>query len=1347
MVYRNKTFANNVVVGLSSGKVELSADSGDLLIKSGGSTTTVRPGLGVTNASPITIVANKAALPLPPTGINNGALYFASATNELFLKSGGGWYRISLVNTSPSITLNKTTATIGTNLTLDVNYTTVEPEGTPVTVALANSGIADTNVATITHTTSNNNIRVVFDGTTSLTNATVTATVTDGVNTGVGTITINTSYVFLRNEREALTLVAENAPGVTDVKQQSLYLPNGDADVITIPASSDLQILGGAFTVEAWLYPTSHQTQSHFFSKGSGSASTAQQREYSFRFKSGEIGMYWSAGGGSGSGQDQTINASTTINLNEWFHFACTMDSSNNVTLYKNGTSVGTGSFSGTYNTSLNKTARIGRFMDYTGISHDFHGYISNLRIVKGSVVYSSNFTPPTSPLTAITNTVLLTAQGSLTDHSSVGHTLTSNGGSYNELSPFAPAGTAYNNKFVRDSSDSAHTLSFNGTVAQSHNSSLSPYRTGGYSGFIGDGSSNYVTYPSDASFVFGTGDFTVEAWVFPENVGSGGVSDDQTIFGGFATPSCLFFLTNTNSRPALWDSSSQATSSIGMPERQWTHIAWARSSGTLKIFVNGEQGYSGTYNTNFNQQFAMYTGKSNLDTSRNFSGHIADLRVVKGTAVYTSEFTPPARLTAITNTSLLAFNTPYNRDMSTNKHTITYNGDAHNSPFSPFARTGKKSEDGGSFVLNNAAAGNIETTDSASNEIQLGSGDFTIEFWYNPDDHTSFWEALLSKRYATTGGWRVYKDDSNGYLKWYRSTTNSITTSSAVLYNHTWTHIAVVKSGSTMKIYANGIEKGSASDTYDYTTSTAGEIEFGAGSVTSELPGEGHFADLRIVVGTAVYTGEFTPPSQTLTKTGGTYPSTTNVNTSFSASHTKLLLNFSDNLIKDLTQSKTTEISAGITSALNVSKFTGEPTIRFDTQYAYIDAYRRTSFGNFGTRDFTIETFFYKTASGQVVLFDTQTRGVSGSQTGRIAFMFVASGGVERLGYFTPGTSVVQMSSGNISLNTWYHAVWYRINGVLRMYLDGTPVELVTSHPNPRYPLTDDLALFNLGIGNDAASGGTADFVGNLENTRIIFDHAQYPYISEPVTLTTTNSGMTTPNGTTPIVSSASNTLLLTCHTGTAGSSTITDGSSNNTSITAHGNAVVSDFGPAPGMKSVYFDGTGDYLSLTTASALGTGDWTVEYWVYHNDLPTGSGNSRNHVSFGGDTSYSPGFYYMSHRDQFGIYHAGSWGETGYTNEWRYWGQSTIKPVIHKWYHMAYVHRDSTGRMQAYMNGANVGETAYTGDITSAAVRIGGSNRSGSDYHMFNGYISNVRIIKGQALYDKTFTPPARRFV
>ena len=83
MVYRNKTFANSVVVGLSSGKVELGADSGDLVIKSGGTSTKVRPGLGIVGQGAVTIIANKAALPLPPTGITDGTLYYTTASGEI----------------------------------------------------------------------------------------------------------------------------------------------------------------------------------------------------------------------------------------------------------------------------------------------------------------------------------------------------------------------------------------------------------------------------------------------------------------------------------------------------------------------------------------------------------------------------------------------------------------------------------------------------------------------------------------------------------------------------------------------------------------------------------------------------------------------------------------------------------------------------------------------------------------------------------------------------------------------------------------------------------------------------------------------------------------------------------------------------------------------------------------------------------------------------------------------------------------------------------------------------------------------------------------------------------------
>ena len=1095
MVYRNKTFANGVVVGLSSGKVELAADSGDLKVKSGGSTTTIRPGLGVVGHQSVTIVANKTALPLPPTGINNGAMYFVSATNELFMQSGGGWYRISVVNTSPSITLNKTSANISNNLTLDVSYTTVEPEGTPVTVALANSGIADTNVATITHTTSNNNIRVVFDGTTNLDGATITATVTDGVNTGVGTITINAQYIHKYNEREAITLVANSPPSGTNY-----------AD---------------------------------------------------------------------------------------------------------------------------------------------------------------------------------------------------------------------FDNKFVRDTSDSAHTLSYNGTIAQSHNSSFTPYRSNGYSAFISDGSSNYVTYPQSTGFVFGTGDFTVEAWVFAENVGTGGVTDDQTIFGGFATPSCLFFLTNTDSRPALWDSTTQATSSIKIPERKWTHVAWARSSGTLKIFVDGVQGYSGTYNTNFNQTFTMYTGKSNSDTSRNFSGHIMDLRVVKGTAVYTSAFTPPGRLTSITNTSLLAFNTPYNRDMSTNDHTITFNGSVHMSPTSPFEREMANATYGGSFIVNNAGAGNIETTDKASNEIQLGTGDFTIELWYNPFSVSSFWEAIISKRYATTGGWRLYKDTSNGYLKWYRSTTNSITTGSAVLYDHTWTHIAVVRNSGTMKIYANGKEAGSASDTYNYTTSTAGEIEIGAGSVTSELPVEGHIADVRIVVGTAVYTGNFTPPTKTLTKTGGTYPSTTNVNTSITASHTKLLLNFSDVNIADLTQSKTSELYGDVKSSIDVTKYSGFPTIHFDGNGDYIESYRRTAFGSFGTKDFTIETFFYKKASGGVVLFDTVTPGVSGGQAGRMAFMLTS----ERLGFYTPGTSVITSASGDISLNTWHHAVWTRTGSTLKLFLDGTEVHTRT--------FTDNLSLYQLHIGKDMASGGSSMFNGHLESTRIFLDDSIYPFLPQFKQLTTTNSvreGITV---------TASNTKFIGVYDG-SDADTVSGSESGNITVTAGSSASTSTFAPYSSGGSVYFNGDAGPATSMAYTSSGTDPWSfssgedfaVEYYVYHN-ATVGTSTEMRHAYGSANGAFT---LYKSTSNQFVLRRYGVANLIEVANYTTYF-------TPYKWHHVC-VQRVS-GLISIFVDGTVIGTASGNTTTFPDSTFYLGSHNTVADN--FNGYFSNLRFVKGQGIYSNSFTPPTYR--
>ena len=96
--------------------------------------------------------------------------------------------------------------------------------------------------------------------------------------------------------------------------------------------------------------------------------------------------------------------SSTAINDNEWNHVALVRNSGT-ATLYLNGTSVYSQSTTVTLNTSTGAFG-IGSLGAYT--SDRFKGWISNFRLVVGSAVYTSSFTPSTSPLTAVTNTKIL---------------------------------------------------------------------------------------------------------------------------------------------------------------------------------------------------------------------------------------------------------------------------------------------------------------------------------------------------------------------------------------------------------------------------------------------------------------------------------------------------------------------------------------------------------------------------------------------------------------------------------------------------------------------------------------------------------------------------------------------------------------------------------------------------------------------------------------------------------------------------------------------------------------------------------------------------------------------------
>ena len=846
------------------------------------------------------------------------------------------------------------------------------------------------------------------------------------------------------------------------------------------------------------------------------------------------------------------------------------------------------------------------------------------------------------------------------------------------------------------DASASSHSLVMNGATASL--GTFSPYKATGYSMYF-DGSGDYLSYPSHADFALGTGDFTLEAWVYVTSIPGGGVNNDMCIFGHFGTPSMFFFLDNATLAPKLWNGSSTMASGTGLSVNEWHHIAFSRTSGTLKIFTNGEERYSASYTFDHTATTAPYTGKSNSSSNRYFYGYIADLRLVKGTGVYTAEFTPPEeRLTAISNTKLL-LGAPGFYDKSAGRHVISVNGNTYIDSLAPYnIKSYTTSEHGGSAHFP-GTSDEIKTSDGSSNEVVLGTGDFTVELWlYKHTAVSSFWEAILSQMYTASGGWRLYKTDASGNLNWYEATTNRLTPTIPIKQKE-WTHIVFERMSGTLYCWINGKAAGNVSSTYNYTGGTNGEIEIGKGTYASSLPIDCHITDVRIVVGTAVYTGDFTPPSGPLTTTGGTYPSTTNVNTSITAAHTKLLLNMTQGSVRDESQkTHSIELINGAVASSGQQHFS-ENTVYFDGSNDYIQFDRPLNSGT--DTNFTVEFWVYCTdTSTNKGIWDTRT---NGGATDGFTFTRITATAFR----VWSGSALITTDGTATLLNTWNHCVLQRQHGVLQIFVNGVDQGIVANTTNNNSNNT-----MSVGGARHGGSATTPDafFQGYVHDFRVSNDLARFPFIPLKETLTATNSQRS------GVTVTASNVTLLTCH-----AATITDGSSNSTSITTNGNAAVSSFGPAPGMKSVYFDGTGDYLQCTLADTLGTADWTVEYWVYHNSI---SGN-QIHCAFNG---YAPAFYRRDASNAFAVYHSG--GISGSYD-------ANITPVADRWYHMAYCHDDSENKMTVFVDGALADEFAYTGNINGTTFRIGDDGSSA----WMNGYISNLRIVKDTVVYSKNFTP------
>ena len=436
-----------------------------------------------------------------------------------------------------------------------------------------------------------------------------------------------------------------------------------------------------------------------FLSKG-----TASSREYHFSISASDFQIYWSTDGGSSGSTYFSVSA--TNNKYEWIHVAITK-SGNTVTVYKNGVSIGTGTFNSIH--SGNSPTVIGRLWDYTGISHQYRGYISNLRIVKGSVVYSGNFTPPTTPVTAITNTKLL---------------------------------LNFTDSKIYDLSQSVNRLTIEGATSasstQQHFSENTVYF---------DGSSDYIDIPNPIS---GLEDHTHEAWVYP----TGG---DST-YGGFWSSITTNGATGINVARDLAGgpsntSSALATFSGGVPANQWSHVVLQRQSGVHALYRNGVLQGTSTQTTNFTSTILRLGSRYNNNTTWSFGGYMHDFRVSKSLSRYpytaskvtltqtNSGMIKPDGTTptaTASNTKLLAcHDSTKTTEGSATGHTITSAGSTASGTIVP------------KYGMNSVHFPNGDNDYfqiAASAEHQIYGGDYTVEAWLYPTAFNTNYNYFVTK-------------------------------------------------------------------------------------------------------------------------------------------------------------------------------------------------------------------------------------------------------------------------------------------------------------------------------------------------------------------------------------------------------------------------------------------------------------------------------------------------------------------------------------------------------------------------------------------------------------------------
>jgi hypothetical protein len=537
--------------------------------------------------------------------------------------------------------------------------------------------------------------------------------------------------------------------------------------------------------------------------------------------------------------------------------------------------------------------------------------------------------------------------------------------------------------------------------------------------------SGSRLSVPDNDAFNFGSGNFTIEAWIFPTATGNFPCIAAQ--FANTDTNSSFFFgLGNSNRNLEFFlyaPSSTNITATNAITLNSWNHVAAVRNGNTVTLYVNGSSVASASFSSTINNSTVPVTiGYASDASTYPYIGYISNLRIVKGSAVYTSNFTPSITpLTAISGTSLLTCADNRFIDDSSNNFTITTINSPSVQRFSPFEPTAPYSTSviGGSGYFDGSGDSLVTPTTGQF----APAGDFTIGIWFYPLSTKSFQQIIGNYSAVDSSLW-IFEITNGTGINFYTNGGTVRISGASVIRPNAWNYISLVRSGSTLTGRVNGSTVGTYTQSGTFGSATRA-INIGRGGASTDAGdyAVGYIADVELIDGTAVTTVPTVPETP--------------------AAGTKLLLSFTNAGIPDLAMMNNLETVGNAQVSTAQSKFGGS-SLAFDGTDDRLVAATNPSYA-FGTGDFTVEAWIYSNdvSSSEKGFVQTSATigGLSTTYTTGIYIGFGANGSGGSLNgglVANVGGTIIGSSTAVLSTGVWYHVALTRSSGTARLFLNG---------------------------------------------------------------------------------------------------------------------------------------------------------------------------------------------------------------------------------------------------------------------------------------------------------------------